>query len=57
MSAQMIELEEVQMMEVSDDALEAAVGVVGGIATMTCVIDTGCSGLCGVDIPPGIPGL
>jgi hypothetical protein len=53
----MIELEEVKMMNVSDDALEAYVGVVGGgIATTTCVIDTGCSGLCGVDIP-GIPGL
>ena len=57
MPVQMIELEEVTMVETSDDALEAAVGVVGGIATMTCVIDTGCSGLCGVDIPPGIPGL
>ena len=30
MSVQMIELEEVKMMNVSDDALEAYVGVVGG---------------------------
>jgi hypothetical protein len=52
----MIELEDVQMMNVSDDALEAYVGVMGGIATTTCGIETGCSGLCGVDIP-GIPGL
>ena len=46
MSVQMIELEEVMMVEVSDDALEAS-GAGGSIATVngtwTCFPEVGCS--------------